>query len=124
VGRNADYDLVDQMVRVKPNTRYQLTAYVRSNNITSGSGPRLREVEVGCATCGMRTSDPTVGTTPWHPIDVEFMTQPQTQAVRVSFWRPRENLLSRDITGTVWLSGLTLQAIDPTRHDLNLVRVR
>jgi hypothetical protein len=124
VGRNADYDLVDQMVRVKPNTRYQLTAYVRSNNLTSGSGPRLREVEVGCATCGMRTSDPTVGTTPWHPIDVEFMTQPQTQAVRISFWRPRENLLSRDVTGTVWLSGLALQEIGPTRHDLNLVRAR
>ena len=124
VGRNADYDLVDQMVRVKPNTRNQLTAYVRSNNITSGSGPRLREVEMGCATCGMRTSDPTVGTTPWHPIDVEFMTQPQTQAVRISFWRPRENLLSRDVTGTVWLSGLTLQALDPSRHDLNLVRAR
>jgi tetratricopeptide (TPR) repeat protein len=124
VGRNAEYNLVDQMVRVKPNTRYQLTAYVRSNNLTSGSGPRLREVEMGCATCGERTSDPTVGTTPWHPIDVEFMTQPQTQAVRISFWRPRENFLSRDITGTVWLSGLTLQTLDPTRHALNRVRTR
>jgi tetratricopeptide (TPR) repeat protein len=122
VGRNVEYDLVDQMVRVKPNTRYRLTAYVRSNNITSGSGPRLQAVEMGCATCGMRTSDPTVGTTPWHPIDVEFMTQPQTQAVRISFWRPREKFYSRDITGTVWLSGVTLRILESTRHDLKHAR--
>ena len=122
VGRNAEYNLVDQMVRVKPNTRYQLTAYVRSINITSGSGPRLRAVEMGCANCDVRTSDPTVGTTSWHPIDLEFMTQPQTQAVRISFWRPQEHTYSRDITGTVWLSGVNLHTLDTTRHVLNQVR--
>jgi hypothetical protein len=124
VGRNAEYDLVDQVVRIKPNTRYQLTAYVRSNNLTSNSGPRLREVEMGCATCGERTSDPTVGTTPWHPIDVEFMTQPQTQAVRISFWRPRENFYSRELTGTVWLDDVNLHVLDAPRHVLNQVRIR
>src|SRR5579862_1084984 len=48
LGRNVEYDLAQQVVPVKPNTRYQLSAEVRSNNITSLSGPRLAAVEMGC----------------------------------------------------------------------------
>lgn len=112
VGRNASYDLVGQVVRIKPNTQYRLSAYVRSNYLTSSSGPRLRVVEMGCQDCTAQTSDPTLGTTPWHPVGVSFTTRPQTQAVRVSFWRPQDQMSNRDITGTVWLDDVTLQAVD------------
>lgn len=112
LGRNTDYDLLDQVVRIDPNTHYQLTAYVRSDNLTSDNGPRLRVIEMGCGDCVPRTSDATVGTTPWHPIDVEFLTQPQTQAVRISFWRQHEQRYSRDITGTVWLDEVNLRALE------------
>jgi hypothetical protein len=124
VGRNADYDLLNQVVRIKPNTRYQLTAYVRSDNLTSDSGPRLRVVEMGCGDCVARTSEPTLGTTPWHPIDVEFMTQPQTQAVRISFWRPQNQPYPRDITGTVWLDDVTLRTMEAPGPDVNRARTR
>jgi tetratricopeptide (TPR) repeat protein len=111
VGQNGDDDLLNQVVMVKPSTPYQLTAYVRSESLTSGSGPRLRVAELDCGNCPLRTSDPTLGTTPWHPIDVAFLTGPQTQAVRVSFWRPQDEMYSRDITGTVWLDDVTLRAV-------------
>jgi tetratricopeptide (TPR) repeat protein len=124
IGRNADYDLLDQVVRIKPNTRYQLTAYVRSENLTSNSGPRLRAIELGCENCPPRTSAPTVGTTPWHPIDVEFLTQPQTQAVRISFWRPQDLVSSRDITGKVWLDDVTLHGLDASVPHVNQERTR
>jgi tetratricopeptide (TPR) repeat protein len=124
VGRNADYDLLDQVVRIKPNTRYQLTAYVRSDNLTSDSGPRLRVVEMGCENCVARTSDPTVGTTPWHPIEVEFKTQPQTQAVRISFWRPQNQPYPSDITGTVWLDDVILRTVETPQPDVNQARTR
>ena len=123
-GRNVEYELVNQVVRIRPSTHYQLTAYVRSDNLTSSSGPQLRVDEMGCADCVARTSDPTVGTTAWHPIDVEFMTQPQTQAVRVSFWRPKEQASSRDITGTVWLDEVTLRAVDASGPKVNQARTR
>ncbi len=123
-GRNVEYELVNQVVRIRPSTHYQLTAYVRSDNLTSSSGPQLRVDEMGCADCVARTSDPTVGTTAWHPIDVEFMTQPQTQAVRVSFWRPKEQASSRDITGTVWLDDVTLRAVDASGPKVNQARTR
>ncbi len=124
VGRNADYDLVNQVVRVKPNQRYQLAAYVRSDNLSSDSGPRLRVVEMGCGGCVAQTSDPTVGTTPWHPVEVAFMTQPQTQAVRISFWRPQDQSYARDITGTVWLNDVTLRSVETPGYGVNQERTR
>jgi len=122
VGRNADYELLNQIVRIKPNTQYQLTAYVRSDNLTSDSGPRLRVVEMGCGDCAARTSDPTVGTTPWHQIDVEFMTQAQTQAVKISFWRPQNQPYPSDITGTVWLDNVTLRTVGASEPQMNRAR--
>jgi hypothetical protein len=124
VGRNADYDLVNQIVPVKPNTSYRLTAYVRSEELTSNSGPRLRVIEVGCKTCSPPTSDPTEGTTPWHPVEVSFLTQPQTQAVRISFWRPQAPTALGDITGTVWLDAVDLHADENSGADMDHARIR
>lgn len=114
VGRNADYDLVSQIVQVQPNTSYDLTAYVRSESLTSDSGPRLRVVELDCGSCNPATSDQTQGTTQWHQVDAPFLTHPQTQLVRVSFWRPQAPTALGDITGTVWLDDLTLRATGPS----------
>ena len=124
LGRNADYDLLNQVVPIKPNTRYELTAYVRSENLTSDSGPRLRVDEMGCENCAARTSDPTVGTTSWHPIEVAFMTQPQTQAVRISFWRPQDQTYNSEITGMVWLDSASLRAVESPEHAVNQTRAR
>lgn len=124
VGRNADYDLVSQIVTVKPNTSYALSAYVRSENLTSDRGPRLRVAEMGCKDCTPTTSDATRGTTPWHPVEVSFMTQPQTQTVRISFWRPQTSASIGDITGTVWLDDLNLHAVDAAAHHVNQARPR
>jgi hypothetical protein len=112
VGRNQDYDLVSQVVPVVPSTRYQLTAYVRSADLISDSGPRLRVIQLGCPNCAISTSDQTLGTTKWHPVDVIFTTPPQTQAVRISFWRPPGRTVPRDISGTVWLDEVDLRAAD------------
>ena len=124
VGRNGDYELVNQVVRVKPNSPYQLTAYVRSENLTSDSGPRLRVVEMGCGDCPARTSDSTVGTTPWHPVEVGFTTQAQTQALRISFWRPQDQTSHRDITGTVWLDDVVLRPGETPEPGASQARTR
>jgi tetratricopeptide (TPR) repeat protein len=123
VGRNDNYDLVEQVVLVQPNTRYQLSAYVRSDSLSSESGPRLRVIEIGCADCPVRTSDATVGTTPWHPIEVAFLTEAQTHAVTISFWRPQEPGPG-DITGTVWLDDLLLRSERIPEPDVISARTR
>ena len=124
VGRNANFDLVNQVVLVKPNTRYQAAAFVRSDNLTSESGPQLRVLEMGCGGCIPQTSDPVTGTTDWHSIDVTFMTQPQTQAVRISLWRPKDNRYHSDITGRVWLDDVTLRSLEVPQPDVSQARPR
>ena len=109
VGRNAGYGLLSQVVIVKPNTRYQFTAYVRSEGLTSDSGPRFRLVDLGCEDCATPSSEATLGTTPWHQVDVTIMTHPQTQAVRVDFLRPEGHMPPREISGTVWVDDAELQ---------------
>jgi hypothetical protein len=110
LGRNEEYDLLNQVAAVEPETRYELTAYVRSDDLTSESGPRLRVVEMGCEGCDSQTSESTVGTTPWHPLALTFTTRPRTNAVRISFWRPQDQTYHRDITGTVWLDKVSLRS--------------
>jgi len=112
VGRDQDYVLFGQVVSVMPSTRYQLTAYVRSEGLTSDSGPRWRVVFGGCANCLVPTSEQTLGTTKWHPVDVTFITPPETQAVRISFWRPPGRLTPRDISGVVWVDEVSLRAVE------------
>jgi len=114
VARDLDYDLLGQLVVVKPNTKYQLTAQIRSEGLTSNSGPRLKVVYWGCPDCPVRTSDPTLGTTHWHPVDVSFITPPGIEAVRVSLWRPQGRLGARDMSGTLWVDQFKLQPMPPT----------
>jgi hypothetical protein len=113
VGQNGNYDLLDQIVLVQPNTQYQLSANVRSDSLSSDSGPRWRVEEMRCGDCEVLTSDPTLGTTSWHQVNLSFLTHAHTQSLRVSFWRPPGNMPPRDITGSVWLDHVSLR---PTEH--------
>ena len=79
VGLNDEYLLAYQFLPLQPNSHYRLSAYVRSDSITSDSGPRLRIYDPSCRTCLDATSEGTVGTTPWHQISVAFSTGPGTQ---------------------------------------------
>lgn len=110
VGRNAEYDILRQVVLVKPNTRYQLTAQVRSEGLTSDSGPRFLVTDLGCRNCQVSSTDATLGTTPWHPVDTTFTTQAETDAVRIDFYRSAGRLPPREMSGTIWVADVKLEA--------------
>ena len=110
VGQNDDFEPVFQLVPVVPNQSYWLTAYARSSDITSDSGPRLRVTDPDCPACLNSVSDPTVGSTPWHQVTLKFTTGPHTRAVRVSVWRPRSRVFPMEIAGSFWLDAVSLRA--------------
>ena len=112
VSRNQEYEPVYQVVPVSPNHRYRLEAYVRSEDITSDTGPVLRASDTGGAGFADAVSETTVGTTPWHPVRVDFATGPKTQAVRLSVWRPRGRTFPTEISGTFWLDEVSLKCLD------------
>lgn len=104
---------VYQFVPVAADQAYELTAYIRSANITSDSGPRLRVVDPECPKCLDASSKATVGTTPWHKVVLDFHTGPNTRVVRLSVWRPRSLNYPAEILGTLWLDQVSIRAISP-----------
>jgi hypothetical protein len=100
VDQNDEFEPVYQIVPMLPNHSYSLMAYVRSSDITSDSGPRLRVTDPDCPTCLNAVTDTTLGSTPWHQVRLEFTSSPQTHAVRISVWRPRSRVFPMEISGS------------------------
>jgi tetratricopeptide (TPR) repeat protein len=120
VSRNEDYVGAYQFVPVDPNHEYMLQAYVRSQDITSDSGPRLQVIDPLCPACVNGLSGTTVGTTAWHPITLKFLTGPKTQLVDLSIIRPHGRSFPTEITGSFWMDSVSLKAVDSDSGEVSL----
>ena len=110
-GRNLESEPVYEWVPVRPGQSYRLWAYVRSDNITSDSGPRLRVLDPDCPACLTASTPATVGTTPWHPVSLDFTAGVRTEAVRLSVWRSRSWTFPMEISGSFWLDNVTITLV-------------
>jgi hypothetical protein len=114
VNRNEEYRPLFQLVPVAPNQAYTLTAYVRSQDITSDSGPRLQVVDPIHSNGPNAMSETTVGTTPWHQINLKFCTGPDTKLVQLSILRVRGRTFPTEITGSFWLDTVAMKPLGPS----------
>jgi len=110
VSRNDEFEPAYQIVPVLPRHAYRLEGFVRSQDITSDTGPCLRVSDTQAGGFPNALSETTVGTTPWHPVRMSFSTGAKTRAVRVSFWRPRSRAFPTEISGTAWLDSVSLRS--------------
>lgn len=110
VSENEECEPAYEVVPVTPNQAYLLQAYVRSDSISSDTGPRLRVLDPQCASCLDASTAGTTGTTPWHRVSLSFTTGPTTRWVQLSLWRPRSRAFPTEISGTFWLDAVTLEA--------------
>jgi hypothetical protein len=111
--KNRGSEPVYQVIPVEPNQAYRLTAAIRSLEVTSDSGPRLRVMDPDCSTCLNAETASTVGTTPWHKLTLNFATGPNTHLIRLSVWRRRSYTFPPQITGSFWLDDVSVKAIQP-----------
>ncbi len=111
VKRNETYQPVYQLVPVVPGQAYQLAAYVRSEDITSDSGPRLHVFDPMHSERLDVSTETTVRTTPWHPVNLSFQAGPDTRFVAVSVWRPRSRTFPPEISGSFWLDEVSLKPV-------------
>ncbi len=110
---NLDFHHLQQMVPVKPGTRYHFSAYLRSDQITTNSGvhfwvydPRHQgDVSVYSASV--------VGSNPWTLQEFEFTTGPRTQAVEIVLHRQPSEKFDNLIRGAVWVDDVSLVAVAP-----------
>ena len=115
VPANSDYEAAYQIVPVHPNQSYILSADMRSQEITSDSGPRLRVVDLECQTCLDAATTSAIGTTAWHKEELTFLTGPATHLIRLSIWRPRSRVFPMEISGDFWLRAVTMHAEESAR---------
>jgi hypothetical protein len=93
---------------VLPRPTYRLEAYVRTQEITSDAGRDLCVRDITRGGFPDAFSETAVGATPWHLVRLSFTAGPHTQAVQLSFWRPRSRLFPTEIVGTSWLDAVSL----------------
>ena len=114
VPHNSDYEPVFEIVPVNPNQTYALSAFVRSQDITSDSGPRLRVIDAQCPTCLDVSTSPALETKAWHKVETAFTTGSNTQAIKLSVWRPRSRVFPMEISGEFWLDSVSLKPVART----------
>ena len=109
VSQNEDDQPLYEIVPVSPGHSYRLRADVRSEDISSDCGPRLRVTDPNCPRCLDVSTDGTVGTTGWHPVTLNISTGPDTRQVQISIWRPRCLSFPGDISGRFWVDAVELK---------------
>lgn len=122
VARNDEIEPVFQLVPVRPSSSYALTFQVRSERISSDSGPRIRVLDSLDPPSLNAQSEGTVGTTPWHPLTLRFTTGAHTRLLRLSVWRPRSRSFPPNLTGSFWLDDASLKPEPPGAKDRSTKR--
>ena len=112
-GKNLESEPVYEFVPVVPGRAYRLRAELRSDGITSASGPRLRVTDPECTACLDVSTESAVGTTPWHPVALNFATGAQTRMVQLSVWRARCRTFPMEISGSFWLDDVSITPLNP-----------
>jgi len=108
VKRNDEYEPVFQYVPVTPDREYTLAAYVKSSEVISDCGPRLRVLDPARPGVLDESTEGTAGTTDWHPIGLTFFAGAQTRVVKLSVWRTRCRAFPFEITGRFWVDDVAL----------------
>lgn len=110
VKHNEEYEILYQFVPVEPRRAYRLQALVRSEGITSDSGPCLRVVDAASPVRLEAATAPVIGTTDWHPIELTFSTGSDTRLVRLALWRARSRTFPMEISGRFWIGAVSMIA--------------
>ena len=106
---NLSYWHVYQYIRVEPKRKYRLQAFLKTDGITTDSGPRLRVVDVYDPEQLTKFSESLTGSTRgWNQTILDFATVPTTELIMVSLARVPSTKLDNLIAGTVWLDDVTL----------------
>lgn len=108
VPANDNYEPLYELVPVIPGQSYQLRGYVRSEGITSDSGPRLRITDPQCPACLDVATEGAVGTSNWHELGLRFTPGEQTRVVQLSIWRPRSRVFPMEISGRAWFDDISI----------------
>ena len=106
---NLEYRGVYQYVRVEPGRSYRLQGFLRTDAITTESGPRLEVRDAYDSLALEQFSESLTGTSPgWSQAILDFTAGPKTELVVVGVARLPSRKLDNLIAGKVWVDDVRL----------------
>jgi tetratricopeptide (TPR) repeat protein len=112
---NPDFHHVEQIVPVAPNTKYQFSTYMKSQALSTLSGPHFEIFDPkGPEKFHWETPD-ILGTTEWSEFPLTIKTGPKTQLLIVRLRRKPAVELDKRIEGTLWVDDVSLFPAGPGR---------
>lgn len=109
-GSNINLSGPYEYVPVAPGQSYHFHALMRTDQITTESGPRFWITDPNHQGAVNVITDNFTGTRAWTPVDADFTTGTQTQFVVVRLVRPPSRLFDNKLGGTVWIADVSLVA--------------
>jgi len=107
--QNVFYGHVLQYRMVSPGQAYRLHAFMKTEGITTDSGPRLQVYDAySFAALDKSTEDLTGTSDGWTPLLLDFTTGPKTQLIVVRLIRVPSKKLDNLVSGKVWLDDVQL----------------
>ncbi|HYH85622.1 MAG TPA: carbohydrate binding domain-containing protein, partial [Pyrinomonadaceae bacterium] len=105
-----DFRNVWQVVTVQPSTRYRLSFFVRTGELSSAATLVTTVADAAAETAALGTSAPVpTGTNDWQQVSFEFATGAKTEAVVVRLVRAGCPAESCPIFGKIWYDDFDLQ---------------
>jgi len=96
-----------QYIAVRPEMRYRLSAWVKSDQLETANGPTITLFD-GFNNASIGSTEETAGTTPWHRVETEVETGPETKFLVLAVLRhPGET----HIHGTFWVDDIKLEHV-------------
>jgi hypothetical protein len=106
--KNVNFSQIEQIIPVEEDAEYILSSFMKSDKITTKDGIRW---EVSCFPSNdfHLLSEPLVGTSGWHRVDLSFRTPFDCPAIDLRLRRFESHRLDRFISGTVWIDKVELK---------------
>lgn len=112
--QNLDYRQIYQFVRVQAGRPYRLRGLMKTEEITTDSGPRLEVRDAYDPGALEKFSDHVTGTTTgWTTLTLDFNSGPKTELIIVGIARLPSHKLNNKIAGKVWVDDLSLVPSTP-----------
>jgi hypothetical protein len=109
---NLNFQHVYEFVKVSPGQSYRLQAFMKTEDITTDSGPRLEVYDAYNAAMLDKLTDDLTGTSNgWTPLLLDFATGPKTELIVVRLVRLPSKKFDNLISGKVWLDDVALTPV-------------
>jgi tetratricopeptide (TPR) repeat protein len=109
---NIAFSNLQQFVPVKPNQKYEFSAYLKSEGITTDSGIHFALLDPG-RMVGSGTQQ-LLGSASWTEVKAEITTSPQGRLLKIVLERIPSAKLDNKLSGTVWVDDVQLRPIGPS----------